>query len=231
MRRSSDTSSTLRRSWGDRAGLVAKRSLDVVVAVALLVLLSPLIVVTALAIRVAMGRPVLFRQIRPGYQGKPFELIKFRTMRPPRSPAEQNADAQRLTRLGRLLRRCSLDELPQLVNVLRGDLSLVGPRPLLMEYLPLYTPEQARRHEMRPGLTGWAQVNGRDTLSFEERFTYDVWYVQQWSFWLDLQILARTLPRVIRGDGIPSRGVPMADWSGNSPELGELGKAGSDPRR
>jgi lipopolysaccharide/colanic/teichoic acid biosynthesis glycosyltransferase len=231
MRRASDTSSAPARSGENRAGLAAKRWLDVVVAAALLVLLSPLIAMVALTIRVAMGSPVFFRQLRPGYQGRPFELIKFRTMRPPRLPAEEHTDAERMTRLGKLLRRSSLDELPQLVNVVRGDLSLVGPRPLLMEYLPLYTREQARRHEMRPGLTGWAQVNGRDTLSFEERFAYDVWYVRQWSFWLDLQILARTLPRVISGDGIPGKGVPMADWSGNPPLHDEPGKASSDPRR
>jgi lipopolysaccharide/colanic/teichoic acid biosynthesis glycosyltransferase len=196
--------------------LAAKRSLDVAVAFTLLVLLSPLIAVVASTIRVAMGSPVFFRQLRPGYQGRPFELIKFRTMRPPRSPAEAHTDAERMTWLGGMLRKSSLDELPQLVNVIRGDLSLVGPRPLLMEYLPLYTHEQARRHEVRPGITGWAQVNGRNSLRWEEKFACDLWYVQRWSFWLDLQILARTVPRVISGGGVGSGGLPTAEvWSGN----------------
>lgn len=182
-----------------------KRALDVVLALAGLVVLSPVIVAVALAVRAGMGRPILFRQVRPGLHGQPFTLLKFRTMRGDVDRLGQPlADEQRLTTLGRFLRRWSLDELPQLVNVLRGDISLVGPRPLLMEYLPRYTPEQARRHEVRPGITGWAQVNGRNAISWEEKFAYDVWYIDHWSLWLDLRILWRTLVQVLKGHGISS---------------------------
>ena len=175
-----------------------KRGLDVVVALAGLMILSPLLLVVALLVRLTLGSPVLFRQRRPGLGGRPFTLYKFRTMWAP-GPGREGDEA-RLTRLGGVLRDLSLDELPELWNVLRGDMSLVGPRPLLMEYLPLYTPEQARRHEVRPGITGWAQVNGRNAISWEQKFAHDVWYVDHRSGRLDLAILART-PRVLfRGE-------------------------------
>ena len=161
------------------------------------------------AVRVCLGRPVFFRQPRPGLHGRPFALVKFRTMR-----AGTGSDAERLTRFGRFLRTTSLDELPELWNVLRGDMSLVGPRPLLMQYLERYTPEQARRHEMKPGITGWAQVNGRNALTWDERFALDVWYVDHWSLALDLRILARTLGAILRRKGITAPG------SATMPEFG-----------
>ncbi|MCX8045035.1 MAG: sugar transferase [Desulfobacterota bacterium] len=182
---------------------VIKRLIDVLVSFTLLLVLSPLLAFIAGAIRVNMGKPVLFRQQRPGLYGKPFMLFKFRTMRHPK-PGEETAasDGVRLTRLGRILRSTSLDELPTLWNVLCGDMSLVGPRPLLMQYLDRYTPEQARRHNVKPGITGWAQVNGRNALSWEEKFAYDVWYVDHCSLWLDLRILLITLWKVITREGI-----------------------------
>jgi lipopolysaccharide/colanic/teichoic acid biosynthesis glycosyltransferase len=185
----------------------AKRALDVAAAGAGLALLSPVLLGVSVAVRLSLGSPVLFRQTRPGLGGKPFEMLKFRTMRDAHD-ARGNPlpDAERLTPLGRFLRATSLDELPELVNVLRGEMSLVGPRPLLMEYLPLYTPEQARRHEVRPGITGWAQVNGRNALSWEEKFRLDVWYVDHRSFWLDLRILARTVAKVFAREGISQEG-------------------------
>jgi sugar transferase EpsL len=173
-----------------------------------LVLLSPLLLVIALAIRLNMGRPVLFRQVRPGYRARPFQLVKFRTMTRlensgnGESRVDPSLDAVRLTPLGRFLRRFSLDELPQLWNVFTGDMSLVGPRPLLMQYLELYTPEQARRHDVVPGITGWTQVNGRNALSWEEKFRLDVWYADHQSLGLDFRILASTLWRVINRTGI-----------------------------
>lgn len=181
-----------------------KRAMDILVAATGLVALAPVMVGVALAVRIAMGRPVLYRQERPGYRGLPFEIVKFRTMR-----SELDADGRalpahkRITPLGQLLRRTSLDELPGLWNILKGEMSLVGPRPLLMEYLPYYTPEQARRHDVRPGLTGLAQVNGRQLLEFDDRFTLDVWYVDNWSLRLDLDILLRTLQKVAAGEGVP----------------------------
>jgi lipopolysaccharide/colanic/teichoic acid biosynthesis glycosyltransferase len=158
-------------------------------------------------IRRQMGSPVFFRQTRPGLHGRPFEMIKFRTMRDAvDAQGRPLPDAERLTRLGRFLRSSSLDELPELWNVLRGEMSLVGPRPLLMEYLPLYSPEQARRHELRPGVTGWAQVNGRNAISWEEKFALDVWYVDNRSLWLDLEIIWLTIRKVIKRDGISAAG-------------------------
>jgi lipopolysaccharide/colanic/teichoic acid biosynthesis glycosyltransferase len=155
----------------------------------------------------SMGRPILFRQQRPGRFAKPLKLLKFRTMSERRDASEKLLpDAERLTRIGRLLRATSLDELPQLWNVLRGDISLVGPRPLLMEYLPCYSPEQARRHDVMPGITGWAQINGRNALSWEKKFELDTWYVDHWSLWMDLKILGITALRVLRRDGISSAG-------------------------
>lgn len=176
-------------------------------------LLVPLLLLIALLILTSMGRPVLFRQRRPGEAGKVFTILKFRTMRTGDTP-----DAHRLTWLGRLLRSTSLDELPELWNVLKGDMSLVGPRPLLEEYLPLYTPEQARRHEVRPGITGWAQIHGRNALSWEKRFQLDVWYVDHRTFWLDLKILFITAWRVLSRKGINAPGdATMPRFTGSRP--------------
>ena len=184
-----------------------KRVIDVAGAAAALVVLSPLLAVVAVLVRVRMGPPVLFRQLRPGREGRPFELRKFRTMTDQRGlDGALLPDAQRLTALGRFLRRTSIDELPELVNVVRGDMSLVGPRPLLMEYLPRYSPEQARRHEVRPGVTGWTQVNGRNTLTWDEKFALDVWYVDHRSTRLDLEILGRTVSQVLSGQGVSAAG-------------------------
>lgn len=195
---------------------VAKRALDVAVAGSALLVLSPLLAVVALAIRAQMGAPVLFRQVRPGRHGRPFTIAKFRTMCDATDAGGVPLpDAERLTALGRLLRGTSLDEVPQLWNVLRGEMSLVGPRPLLMEYLPLYSPRQARRHEVRPGITGWAQVNGRNALSWEERFELDVWYVENRSLLLDLRILLLTVRKVLRREGISQEGhVTMEKFHG-----------------
>jgi lipopolysaccharide/colanic/teichoic acid biosynthesis glycosyltransferase len=188
-----------------------KRALDVVLSAAALVVLSPVILLAALAVRFGLGSPVLFRQQRPGLQGRPFTILKLRTMRDDRDAnGALRPDGDRLTAIGRVLRAASLDELPELLNVLRGDMSLVGPRPLLMQYLDRYTPEQARRHEVRPGITGWAQVNGRNALSWEDRFRLDVWYVDHVSLALDLKILALTLVSVLTGRGISQPGEATA---------------------
>jgi lipopolysaccharide/colanic/teichoic acid biosynthesis glycosyltransferase len=190
-----------------RCARAAKRAEDVVVALLALALLSPLLLAVALAVRIWLGGPVLFVQSRPGRGGRPFRLLKFRTMRDGTGPdGKPLPDHLRLTRFGALLRSTSLDELPELINVLRGDLSLVGPRPLLMEYLPCYTPEQARRHEVRPGITGLAQVKGRNALSWDERLALDVRYVDGWSFWLDQKILVSTLITVVKREGIAAQG-------------------------
>ena len=182
-----------------------KRLLDLLIAALALVLLSPLIAIVALLVRIRMGNPVLFRQIRPGWHERPFTVLKFRTMRQPRSEEELlQPDGERLTPLGRLLRRLSLDELPQLWKVLRGDMSLVGPRPLLTEYLERYTPEQRRRHDVRPGITGWAQVHGRQDIPFSKRLELDVWYVDHRNLALDMKILLMTFLHVIHGRGIRS---------------------------
>lgn len=193
-----------------------KRLLDVIGACLGLMLLSPLILALAGMIRCRLGSPVLFRQVRPGLHGLPFQMIKFRTMRDVVGPdGAPLPDQLRLTSFGRLLRSTSLDELPELWNVLKGDMSLVGPRPLLMEYLPLYSPEQARRHEVRPGVTGWAQVNGRNAISWDEKFALDVWYVDHRSLWLDLRILMLTVLRVVRRDGISATdNVTMSKFTG-----------------
>jgi lipopolysaccharide/colanic/teichoic acid biosynthesis glycosyltransferase len=183
-----------------------KRTFDVFAALVLLVVLSPLLLGTAAAVRLMLGSPVLFRQVRPGLRQRPFVLYKFRSMRDLPAGSPPVPDAERLTRFGRLLRSTSLDELPELINVLRGDMSLVGPRPLLMEYLPLYSPEQARRHDVRPGVTGWAQVNGRNAVSWEERFRLDTWYVDHHSFLLDLKILLLTVKKVLVREGIAQHG-------------------------
>ncbi len=186
---------------------MAKRLFDLVVASAALVVLSPLLMACAALVAILLGRPVLFRQERPGLHGRPFDLVKFRTMTDARdSDGRLLPDASRLTAFGRFLRSTSLDELPELWNVVEGKMSLVGPRPLLMEYLPLYSPRQARRHEVRPGVTGWAQVNGRNALSWEEKFALDVWYVDNRSFVLDLRILGLTVVRVFRRQGVSAQG-------------------------
>jgi lipopolysaccharide/colanic/teichoic acid biosynthesis glycosyltransferase len=183
-----------------------KRGVDLVVAALGLVLLAPLLLGISLAVRLTLGAPVLFRQGRPGLHARPFTLLKFRTMREARDGSGRLLpDAERLTRLGRLLRSCSLDELPQLWNVLRGQMSLVGPRALLLEYVGRYTPHQARRHEVRPGLTGWAQIHGRNEIPWERRFELDVWYVDHRSLWLDAVILWRTIPLVLHRQGISAR--------------------------
>lgn len=183
-----------------------KRLIDVVISVVLLIFLAPVFLGLGLLVRFSLGSPVLFKQVRPGLNGKPFMMYKFRTMTDERDEhGRLLPDEQRLTKVGRFLRSTSLDELPELFNVLKGDMSLVGPRPLLMEYLPLYTPEQARRHEVRPGITGWAQVNGRNAISWEQKFKYDVWYVDNRSFWLDLKILWMTFLTVLRREGISAQ--------------------------
>ena len=180
-----------------------KRGLDFVLAAIGLVLLSPVLLVCVLLIAINYGRPIFFRQQRPGLNGRPFTLIKLRSMSNKRdSDGVLLPDAERLTRLGRILRSTSLDELPELWNVLEGKMSLVGPRPLLMQYLDRYTPEQARRHEVRPGITGWAQINGRNAIRWEEKFALDVWYVDNYSLWLDLKIIVMTIWKVLRREGI-----------------------------
>jgi len=180
-----------------------KRLMDILGAMAGLLLLSPVIVLLSLLVRIKLGSPVLFRQTRPGRGGEAFQMAKFRTMTDSRDAnGELLPDADRLTGFGQFLRSSSLDELPELWNVLKGDMSLVGPRPLLMEYLPLYSKRQARRHEVRPGVTGWAQINGRNSLSWDEKFELDVWYVENQTIWLDIKILLLTMWKVIRRDGI-----------------------------
>lgn len=184
-----------------------KRIFDLAVSFIGLIIASPVLLLTALIIRIKLGSPVIFTQQRPGLYGKPFYVYKFRTMTDDRDAEGQLLpDEIRLTKTGRLIRKLSLDELPQLLNVLKGELSLVGPRPLLMEYLPLYTPEQARRHEVKPGITGWAQVNGRNALSWEDKFKLDVWYVDNRSFILDLKILLLTVLKVFKSEGINQSG-------------------------
>jgi sugar transferase EpsL len=195
-----------------------KRLLDLVVSGAGLVIFSPVLLLVAAAIRLESGSPVLFRQLRPGYKGRPFTLFKFRTMTDARdSTGNALPDAFRLTAAGRIVRRLSLDELPQLWNVVRGEMSLVGPRPLLMQYLDRYTPGQARRHDVKPGITGWAQINGRNAITWEEKFALDNWYVDHHSLWLDLWILAITGGRVLRGVGISQDGhATMPEFTGSS---------------
>lgn len=193
--------------------MTAKRLLDLGLVLPGLLLLAPLMLLVALCVRLTLGPGVLFRQERPGLHGRPFLILKFRTMR-----HGTGSDAERLTSFGRFLRSTSLDELPELLNVLRGDMSLVGPRPLLMQYLPRYTPEQARRHEVPPGITGWAQINGRNALAWEERFRLDVWYVDNRSLWLDLRILARTAGAVLGRRGINAPGqATMGEFLGSAP--------------
>ena len=197
----------------DKAARASKRTVDVVGAACALLLLTPVLATVAILVRLMLGAPVIFSQVRPGLGGRPFTIFKFRTMTDTRDPSGQLVDdAARLTQLGQFLRGSSLDELPGLLNVLRGEMSLVGPRPLLMEYLDRYTPEQARRHEVKPGLTGWAQVNGRNAISWEEKFALDVWYVDNHNLWVDLKILVITARKVWQRDGISKPGHATTDY-------------------
>lgn len=195
-----------------------KRAVDLFLALLAFIALSPLMLFLMMAIHLSLGDPVLFKQIRPGRYQKPFKMFKFRTMCDAFDcNGVELSDAQRLTKLGSFLRSTSLDELPELWNVIKGDMSLVGPRPLLMEYCELYTPEQARRHEVRPGITGWAQVNGRNAISWEEKFKLDVWYVDNQSFWLDIKILLMTVKKVFAREGISAEGhVTIEKFKGSS---------------
>ena len=197
--------------------MVVKRVFDLVVATVASIVLSPVLAVLAALVRHKLGRPVLFTQQRPGLHGRPFALVKFRTMTDDRDEqGELLPDEERLPPFGRFLRSTSLDELPELWNVIRGDMSLVGPRPLLMAYLDRYSPRQARRHEVRPGITGWGQVNGRNAPSWQERLEMDVWYVEHRSFWLDLKILLMTVVAVVRRDGVTADGhVTVPYFPGN----------------
>ena len=197
----------------------SKRILDLILITIGIILFSPFILITAICVRLFLGTPILFRQQRPGYKGNPFYIYKFRTM----TDASDSAgnllpDVQRLSRIGRFLRTLSLDELPELFNILRGEMSLVGPRPLLIEYLPRYSPEQMRRHDAYPGLTGWAQVNGRNALTWPDKFRLDVWYVDNWSFWLDIKIIFITLWKVLKREGISQPGQATTEYFMGNPD-------------
>lgn len=194
-----------------------KRLFDLLLAIIALSLLSPVLLIVALLVSFRLGSPILFSQHRPGLHGKPFRMYKFRTMTDARDTSgELLPDSVRLTSFGKFLRSSSFDELPELWNVLKGDMSLIGPRPLLMEYLPHYSPEQARRHKVRPGITGWAQINGRNAISWEEKFKLDVWYVGNQSFWLDLKILFLTVKKVFVREGINAKGdATMPKFTGS----------------
>jgi len=194
-----------------------KRSVDFALSLMACLFLLPIFVLLALLIRIKVGKPVIFKQQRPGFDGKPFYIYKFRTMTDTKNNrGEFLSDADRMTSLGRLLRSTSLDELPSLLNVLKGEMSLVGPRPLLMEYLPLYNTEQAKRHYVRPGVTGWAQINGRNAISWEDKFALDVWYVDNQSFFLDLKILLMTIKKVFQRSGISAQGnATMPKFTGS----------------
>lgn len=196
---------------------MSKRLFDLTLSVATLIALSPIFFVVALGVRIFLGQPILFRQVRPGKAGEPFEMLKFRSMKDGVDKhGELLPDAERLTRFGQFLRTTSLDELPGLWNVIKGDMSLVGPRPLLLEYLPLYSAEQSRRHEVKPGITGWAQVNGRNALNWEEKFSLDVWYVDNQSLWLDVRILFLTVKKVAAREGVSGNGeVTMSKFTGS----------------
>jgi len=194
-----------------------KRIFDLILTIPAYFLLSPLMMLIAVIIRLTMGKPIFFRQIRPGFHGKPFTIYKFRTML---NAYDKNGnllpDKERLTRFGKFLRSTSLDELPELFNILKGEMSIVGPRPLLMQYLERYSPEQARRNEVRPGLTGWAQINGRNAITWEEKFRLDVWYVNNQSFRLDMKIIFMTILKVLKREGISQRGqATMEEFMGN----------------
>jgi sugar transferase EpsL len=192
---------------------LSKRLLDIIATLIGLIVLSPVILLTAILVRIFFGTPILFRQQRPGYKGRPFFINKFRTMTDRLSPdGNLLPDSERLTPFGRFLRSLSLDELPELFNILCGEMSLVGPRPLLMQYLPLYSPEQGRRHDVVPGLTGWAQVNGRNATDWSTRFTLDVWYVDHWSFWLDIKIILMTFGKVFKRAGVNQEGQATVEY-------------------
>lgn len=199
------------KQQGRKAGLVFKRTCDFIAGVVALILLSPVMLILLILVWINMGWPVFFTQARPGLHGKVFKLAKFRSMR---AATDQNGqslpDELRLTKLGKFMRSSSLDELPELVNVLKGEMSLVGPRPLLVEYLERYSPEQARRHEVLPGITGWAQINGRNAISWEDKFKLDVWYVDNWSIWLDLKIMLLTVGKVFKRESISAPGSATA---------------------
>lgn len=205
-----------------------KRQVDIAVSMLGLILLSPIMIIIALMIRYKLGSPVLFRQYRPGLNGQPFEIIKFRSMRDVYDEQGRKlSEKERLTPFGRRLRATSLDELPELWNVLKGDMSLVGPRPLLMEYLPHYSAYEARRHEVRPGVTGWAQVNGRNTISWEKKFDYDIWYVDNKTFLLDVKILFLTIKKVLVGEGVSySSEVAMPNFKASKLHKEKGGKNG-----
>ena len=211
---------------------ISKRILDLFITLIGLILISPLLVLIALLVRIFLGSPVLFRQMRPGYRGRPFNLFKFRSMTEERdNKGRLLPDEQRLTRWGRFLRASSLDELPELFNVLLGEMSWVGPRPLLTQYLERYTPEQARRHEVLPGITGWAQVNGRNVLTWEDKFRLDVWYVDHWSFWLDLKIMYLTIWKVLTREGINQVGHATAMEFMGTPAAEQLENGGEEKPR
>lgn len=192
---------------------VSKRIFDLTFALIALIILSPVLILTAIFVRIFIGSPILFTQQRPGYKGRPFHIYKFRSMTN-RFARDGSLlpDAERLTRFGRILRSLSLDELPELFNILHGEMSFVGPRPLLMEYLPLYSPEQMRRHDAMPGLTGWAQVNGRNAIDWPSRFRMDVWYVDNWSFWLDIRIIFMTVSKVVLREGVNQVGQSTVEY-------------------
>lgn len=194
-----------------------KRLFDIIVSIIALVILSPVFAIVAYKVKKNLGSPVLFRQVRPGLNGKPFEMIKFRTMKDAvDKDGNPLPDSERLTPFGKMLRATSLDEMPELWNVIKGDMSLVGPRPLLMEYLPLYNKRQVKRHDVRPGVTGYAQVNGRNAISWEQKFEYDVWYVENQSFWLDIKILFKTVKKVFFKEDINAEGeATMSKFTGS----------------
>ena len=197
---------------------MTKRIFDIICAIVALVLLAPVMLLVAVFVRRKLGKPVLFTQTRPGLQGKPFQMLKFRTMR---DAYDKNGnplpDDQRITPFGQFLRSTSIDELPELINVLKGEMSLVGPRPLLMEYLELYSPEQARRHDVRPGITGWAQINGRNAISWKQKFELDLWYINNWSLWLDIKILFLTVVKVFKRSDINQQGrVTIEKFNGSN---------------
>lgn len=201
-----------------KLGLVIKRLFDIVCALGGLIILSPVLIICALLIRFNLGSPIFFRQMRIGKDNKEFEMIKFRSMK---DAFDKNGnvlpDEERMTKLGKVLRSLSLDELPELINILKGDMSLIGPRPLLVQYLPLYNKRQIKRHDVTPGLTGWAQVNGRNSLSWSEKFELDVWYVENWSLWLDVKIFFMTFYKVFKREGISKDGhVTVDDFNGDN---------------
>jgi len=212
-----------------RTSPIGKRIMDIALSVILLILLSPVLLIITILVAWQHGSPILFRQKRPGFHGEIFSINKFRTMRDlVDAQGILLPDAKRLTKLGRFLRASSLDELPELVNVLKGEMSLVGPRPLLIAYLPLYNTEQFRRHDVLPGITGWAQVHGRNVLTWQEKFDLDIWYVDHWSLWLDIKIIGMTIVKVLKREGISQPGQATAElFTGNSPEANQPPKGSS----